>query len=122
MNIVIDVNKNKLFKNIVGIDSKRQCSIENVIESILDDTVYEINKHDVPNFRLSFEGDILEKERGTIGFTDYKNVKCSLPVFKKENSITMLNQKESIGSRTLSELFITLLYSDIKIENLKSNS
>lgn len=118
MNIVIDVDKDKLFKNISGVDSQRRFPIEITIESILDDTIHELNIYGVPNFRLSFEGDIILKESGTIFFTDFKNIRCSLPVFKKENNITMLNQKICITSRVLSELFITLLSSDIKIENL----
>lgn len=118
MNIVIDVNENKLFKNIAGVDSERKFPIEITLESILDDAVQEINGYKVPSFRLSFEGDIILKESGTIFFTDYKNIKCSLPVFRKENGIVMLNQKSRITSRALSELFITLLSSGIKIENL----
>lgn len=118
MKIIIDVNKDKLFKNIAEMDSKRQFPIEILIESILDDTVHELNVYSIPNFRLSFEGDIILKESGTIFFTDFKNIRCSLPVFKKENDITMLNQKTCITSRVLSELFTTLLSSGIKIENL----
>lgn len=118
MNIVIDVNENKLFKNIAGVDSERKFPIEITLESILDDAVQEINRYRVPSFRLSFEGDIILKESGTIFFTDYKNIKCSLPVFRKENDIIILNQKTRVTSRVLSELFITLLSSGIKIENL----
>lgn len=118
MNIVIDVDKDKLFKNVVGVDSQRRFPIEITIESILDDTIHELNTYGIPNFRLSFEGDIILKESGTIFFTDYKNIKCNLPVFRKENTLVMLNQKTCITSRVLSELFTTLLSSNIKIENL----
>lgn len=118
MNIVIDVDKDKLFKNISGVDSKKRFPIEITIESILDDTIHELNAYGIPNFRLSFEGDIILNGSGTIFFTDFKNIKCHLPVFRKENSIVMLNQKTCITSRVLSELFTTLLSSGIKIENL----
>ena len=45
MNIVIDVNENKLFKNIAGVDSERKFPIEITLESILDDAVQEINRY-----------------------------------------------------------------------------
>ena len=118
MNIVINVDKDKLFKSVSEVDSQRRFPIEITIESILDDTIHELNTYGIPNFRLSFEGDIILKESGTIFFTDFKNIKCYLPVFRKENDIVMLNQKTRITSRVLSELFTTLLSSNIKIENL----
>ena len=118
MNIVIDVDKDKLFKNVVGVDSQRRFPIEITIEAILDDTIHELNNYSIPNFRLSFEGDIILKESGTIFFTDYKNIKCSLPVFRNESTIVMVNQKTCVTSRVLSELFTTLLSSNIKIENI----
>lgn len=118
MNIIIDVDRDKLFKNVVGVNSKRECPIEITIESILDDTVQEINKYGIPNFRLGFEGDIVLRKSGTILFICYRTVKCSIPVFKKENDLIMLDQKTRINSRMLSNLFTTLVSSNITIEYL----
>ena len=118
MNIIIDVDKDKLFKNVMGINSKRDFPIEITIESILDDTVQEINKYGIPNFRLGFEGDIVLEKSGTILFICYKTIKCSIPVFEKDNRLVMLDQKTCINSRTLSDLFTTLVSSNIKIEHL----
>ena len=118
MNIIIDVDKDKLFKNVVGVNSKRNFPIEITIESILDDTVQEINKYGIPNFRLGFEGNIILEKSGTILFICYRTIKCSIPVFRKENGLVMLDQKTPIDSRILSNLFITLVYSNITIEHL----
>lgn len=120
MNILIDVDKDKLFKNIVGINSKREFPIEVTIESILDDMVQEIIKYGIPNFRLGFEGDIVLEKSGIILFICYGTMKCSIPVFEKDNGLVMSDQKTSINSRTLSNLFTTLVLSNIKIETSKS--
>lgn len=119
MNIIIDVDKDKLYKNIVGAKSHRECLMEITIESIVDDTVYEISKHGMPNFRLVYEDDMSAKGRGIIFFICYRNIKCSLPVCIKDNHLMMLDQKTRINSSVLSNLFITLASSNIKIEDLK---
>lgn len=117
MNITIDVDRDKLFKNMVGINSKREFPIEITIESILDDTVQKIIEYGIPNFHLAFEGDIVLEKSGTILFIYYGILKCSIPVFEKDNGLVMLDRKTSIDSRTLSNLFTILVTSNIKIEH-----
>lgn len=121
MNITIDVDKHNLHRVIDGADANRNIPLEIEIESILDDTAYDIHKYGVTHFRLGFDGEIILKGSGSVYFTDFENIECSIPVFKKDNKLTLSDTKRVVGLKTLSELLITLLVSNIKIKNIDSN-
>jgi|GEM_PF-2756988 hypothetical protein len=122
MEIILNVDKNNLYKIINMVDSQRRNPTENTIESILDDTASELVTYGIEHFRLSFKGDIVLSKSGSIYFTDLKNIECSIPVFKDDSKITLVDFKRVVEPEMLSEIFITLLSSNIQIKNLNNES
>lgn len=119
MNITISVDRNKLFKSVDNIDAQGRCKIENEIEAVLYNASIMLSQYGVNHFELNFEGDIIFKHAGTIHFTDFANIECTIPVLANDNRLTLLDSESYVNSKILYDAIFMFIVSNIKVKNLK---